>query len=100
MDNAPWPQLAHPPECKNFMIYHRKKILHENYVEVDFSKGNVLVIFSFFWMDNATCPHPWPPQFVKLLKSIEEKKYINENYVEFDFSMGTVILSNYSYYFK
>ena len=69
-DNAPCPPLSCPsgfPICKNFNIYHRKKI-HENYIEFDFSMGTILVIFSFFWTDNdlICAPPPYscipPPQ--------------------------------------
>ena len=69
----------------------RKKKWNQNYVELDFSMGTVLVIFSFFWMDDAPCPPPCPPQFVKLLISIVEKK-MYENYEKFYFSMCIVLV--------
>ena len=89
-DNAPClpPDPPSPPIGKNCNIHHRKKKLNGNYVELDFSMGTVLVIFSFFWTDNA----PLSPPICKTINIHRRKKKLNENYVEFYFSMGIVLV--------
>ena len=44
------------PCCKNFNFHPRKKTFNEYYVEFDFRRGTVRVIFSFLWMDNDILP--------------------------------------------
>ena len=63
-----------------------------NYVELDFSMGTVLAIFTFFWMDNAPCPPPLSLPICKTFNIYHKKKDLNKNYVEFYFSMGIVLV--------
>ena len=56
--------LPGPAICKIFNIYQRNKNENENYVEFCFSKGTVLVIFSFSQTDNDLVCAPPPPVVV------------------------------------
>ena len=82
MDNAPClPHacpLPHPLSVKIVIPIIKKK--NGNYVELDFSFGTVLVIFSFFWMDNAPCPPPLSPPICKTFNIHRRKKRFRHPY--------------------